>query len=221
MKAIFFLFLTGIILSCNKKTAEVIIPYSEASYKVIVTMNWTSPAFSVPAGAHVTGLIGLIHTKDTSLWMPGAPASAGLEDVAEIGDNTKMTVELDAILLKNKALSKFTISPPPVTGTVETNLVFNTNHPFISFASMIAPSPDWFMGLHNFSLFNDKVWTNDITVNLVVYDAGTEEGNVFAYNNPETLPRQNIGLLTPENGSVLANGNSSIAPIGTIRFIKN
>lgn len=220
MKISIFLFIL-LLFSCTKKTDELSIPYSEASYKIIVTMNWISPNFGLPASAHVTPLIGMVHNKDTFLWNPGKLATAGLEDVAEIGNNTKMNAELDAILIKNKGLSKFTITPPSVTGAVETNLNFNTNFPYISFASMIAPSPDWFMGIHDFSLLSNKTWINDTTVNLIVYDAGTEEGDVFGFNNPETTPRQNISVLTPANGSVLANGNTSIAAIGTIRFIKN
>lgn len=221
MKAVIFPFAVIIFLSCNKGTSEATIPYSEASYKILITMNWNTPAFGVPDGAHVTGLTGMVHSRDTFLWMPGALATNGLEDIAETGNSAKMNAQLDAILLKNKALSKFTIPAPPVTGSVETNLVFNTNFPDISFASMIAPSPDWFMGIYNFSLFADKAWIRDITVNLLVYDAGTEEGHVFGYDNPETTPQQNIGLLTAANAGVLANGNASIAPIGTIRFIKN
>ena len=219
MKILFFLFLSVIFLSCSKAEQE-IIPFSEASYKIVITLNWTSPNFGVPAGAHVTTLTGMVHNKDTFLWMPGKLATAGLEDVAEIGNNIEMIKELDEILLKNKALSKFSISPPSVTGTVEANLYFNSNYSYISFASMIAPSPDWFMGIHDLNL-KDKSWINDTTVSLIMYDAGTEEGDVFGYNNPETVPPQNISLLTPANASVLANGNASVAPVGTIRFIKN
>jgi hypothetical protein len=218
MKFAVYLFLATLLLSCDKKTSEDSVPYSEASYKILVTLNWTSPAFSVPASAHVTPLIGLVHSTDTFLWVPGKLATAGLEDVAEIGNNTKMNAELDAILQANKGLSKFTITPPAVTGTVEADVDFNTNYSCISFASMIAPSPDWFMGIHDFNLFKDKAWINDVTLNLIVYDAGTEDGNVFDYSNPETVPHQNISLLT--TASVLANGRSSIDPIGTIRFIK-
>ncbi|MEO6453014.1 MAG: spondin domain-containing protein [Ginsengibacter sp.] len=221
MKIALCFFLSASFFTCHKNTDEVIAPYSEASYKVIITMNWAATKFGVPAGAHFTALAGMVHSKDASLWMPGTLATPGLEDVAEIGNNTKIDAESDAVISKNKALSKFTIAPPSVTGSVETNLHFNTNHSYISFASMIAPSPDWFIGIHDFNLLNGTIWINDITVNLLGYDAGTEEGDVFNLNNPATVPQQNIALLTPANASVLANGNSSIAPIGTIRFIKN
>ena len=125
MRIVIFLFLFQLFFSCSKKREESAIPFSEASYKVKVTMNWVSPQLGVPAGAHVTTLTGMIHNKDTFLWMPGRLATAGLEDVAEIGNNIKMNKELDDILLKNTALSKFSISPPSVTGTVEMNLNFN------------------------------------------------------------------------------------------------
>jgi len=208
-------------MACNKNKDAVSIPYSQASYKIIITMNWSSPNLTVPAGAHVTAITGMVHSKDTFLWAPGKLATPGLEDMAEIGATAKMNAELDSILLKSRALSKFTIQPPAVNGSAETILNFNTFYPYISFASMIAPSPDWFMGVHDFSLFNGSDWINDITLNLMLYDAGTEEGDVFGYNNPATSPQQNISLLTPAGASVLANGNATLAAIGTIRFIKN
>ena len=222
--------LVSLLASCKKETtdqtlplvtAPVVVPYSEATYSMTVTLNWQSPQFAVPAGVHVTALIGMIHSKDTFLWKPGLQASKGLEDVAEIGNTVHMNTELDSILALNKALTKFSIAPPPVTGTVSTNFNFNTNYPCISFASMIAPSPDWFMGLHDLNLFEGNKWANDLTVQIMLYDAGTEDGDVFGYNNPATVPQQNISFLTPQNASVLANGNSQIYAIGTARFVKN
>ena len=86
---------------------------------------------------------------------------------------------------------------------------------------MIAPSPDWFMGLSNVNLFENNKWLDTLSLNIRVYDAGTEEGDVFGYNNPSTVPQQTIMLLTPSTATVLANNNASIAPIATIRFVKN
>ena len=216
--------------SCKKETpdqpaaatvANAVVPYSEASYKMTVVLNWKNPQFTVPAGVHVTALIGMIHSKDTYLWRPGLQATKGLEDVAEIGNTIHMNTELDSILALNLALTKFSITPPPVTGTVTADLNFNTNYPCISFASMIAPSPDWFMGLHDLNLFEGNKWADDLTVQIMLYDAGTEDGDVFGYNNPATVPQQNISFLTPQNASVLANGNMQISAIGTARFVKN
>ncbi|MEO5889889.1 MAG: spondin domain-containing protein, partial [Ferruginibacter sp.] len=130
-------------------------------------------------------------------------------------------LELDAFITAKKALSKFMFPAPPITGNFDTTLNFNQTFSCISFASMIAPSPDWFMGLHNVDLFQYNGWIKDTTVSLVLYDAGTEEGDVFGYDNPETTPRQNISLLTPAGATVLANGNATIYAIGTARLTRD
>ena len=216
--------LSYFVASCKKENSptspEVKVPYSEASYKMTVSLNWQSPQFTLPAGAHVTALIGTIHSKDTFLWKPNTLATKGLENVAEEGNAVNMNLELDAIIASRKALSKFMIPPPPVTGSVNTILNFNTNYSYISFASMIAPSPDWFMGIYGVNLFVNNKWVDDLTINILLYDAGTEEGDVFGYNNPATDPQQNISLLTVSNATVLANGNPTITAIGTARFVK-
>ena len=85
---------------------------------------------------------------------------------------------------------------------------------------MLAPTPDWFTGLSGFNLFENKKWISDTKVNLYPYDAGTEDGDVFGYYNPESMPQKNVQLLTPLTASILANGNSALAPIATIRFTK-
>lgn len=207
--------------SCKKTEVQTPLVYSEATYKITISVNWSSPRFTVPAGAHVTAIIGMIHAKDTALWKEGTLATPGLEDVAEIGNTIKMNAEIDMIIEKNKALSKFQIAAPQITGTAETTLNFSTAFPLISFASMIAPSPDWFMGISNVSLLENNQWVKDLTLNIYTYDAGTEEGDVFGYNNPSTVPQQNIMLLTPAKASVLANNKPSLSPIATIRFVKN
>ena len=220
MKFLFFLFCISALFSCKKTEVQPPLIFSEASYKMTIAMNWTSPQFGVPAGAHVTTLIGMTHSKDTFLWKENVLATPGLEDVAEVGNTIKMNAELDAIIGMNKAGSKFQIPAPANTGIAETTVNPNTVFSNISFASMIAPSPDWFMGISNVSLLQNNKWLDSLTLHIKVYDAGTEEGDVFGYNNPSTIPQQPVSLLTPANGSVMANGNTSIVPIATIRFIK-
>ena len=222
MKYFFGIFLLLIFFSCKKQEAELVIPPApEASYRVVLETKWSSPAFTVPTGVHITNIIGMVHAQDTFLWKQGSIATLGLENVAEVGNNTRMGLELDTIILKQKALSKFSIFPPLINGSVEFPLTFTTTFSYFSFASMIAPSPDWFMGISNYNLIQNNKWVEDITLDVLVYDAGTEEGDVFGYSNPATIPQQNIVLLTPAYASVLANGNAALGAIATIRFIKN
>ncbi len=217
-RIVLYLLILLVFHSCRKNKVDAV--EANASYKIIVTTFWSAPAFTVPPNVHITTITGMVHSKDSFLWS-SSPATPGLEAVAEFGNPGKMIIELNAIIAKQKALSQFAITPPAINGTVEFQLDFTSSFSCISFASMIAPSPDWFTGLNNYNLIQDNKWVNDVTVDLFVYDAGSEEGDVFGYNNPETFPAQNVSKLQAANATVLANGNTSLARIATVRFIKN
>ncbi|MGG9970540.1 spondin domain-containing protein [Ferruginibacter sp. SUN002] len=224
MKSINYFFILSaslLLFSCKKEMVQSS-SYSEASYNVAIQLNWKTPEFTVPSNAHVTLIAGMVHNADTIMWQPGTKASPGLEAVAEVGAINTIFTELDEIVSKQKAFYKFVmLEPPGATGSAQTALNVNTDYTRVSLASMIAPSPDWFMGIHDLDLRKNNAWIADTVVNMFVYDAGTEDGDVFGYSNPATVPQQNIQLLTPSMATVLANGNTTLAPIATIRFTKN
>jgi len=85
---------------------------------------------------------------------------------------------------------------------------------------MLGPTPDWFVGVSGINLYNNSKWVADTTINLYTYDAGTEDGDMFGYNNPATTPQQNIHILQASQARVLANGNPALAPIATARFVR-
>ena len=61
---------------------------------------------------------------------------------------------------------------------------------------MIAPSPDWFIGFTNICATDeDGTWVDEISAELVAYDAGTAEGEDFQYKSGDTDPREPIALL--------------------------
>ncbi len=207
-------------ISCKKSTTDLPATATpEAFYTVIVSVNWSSPSFTVPVDAHFTRLIGMVHAKDSFLW--GQKATVGLEFLAEVGSNGRLNNEIDSIIAKQKALSRFGMNPPGITGNIDSTFKFTTGFSCFSFASMVAPSPDWFIAVNTINLLENNQWLLDKTVDLYVHDAGTEDGDIFGYDNPPTVPQQNIMVLTAANGSVLANGNPVLGKIGTIRFIKN
>ena len=183
-----------------------------------ITGKWQGPAFTVPAGVHFTTFAGMVHHSKANLWQPGSLATLGVKNVAEVGNTVAINVEIDSMIASGPALERLAFSPPSATGQVTGSIRANSNFPQLSLASMIAPSPDWFIGLSSFSLYRDKQWVKDTTINLYVYDAGTEEGDVFGYSNPATVPQQPISLQTAARATVLANGNATLAPIATIRL---
>lgn len=211
--------LTLSLFSCAKKE-EARPRFSEADYLFTFTGLWTSPQFTVPAGVHFTTFTGAVHNGKASLWMEEALASAGLEAVAETGGQGPLLAEVDSLLARKEAIGAVNIPAPPPAGNSSRPLHCNSDFSRISFASMIAPSPDWFIGVSNLDLYRNNTWLTDTVIHLRVYDAGTEDGDVFGYDNPATIPQQPVKLLTPAKAMVLANGNPSLAPIAQVRITK-
>lgn len=219
MKVLFLFALTTILLVSCKKEMMTTIPFSEARYTVTVSGKWSSPDFSVPAGAHFTTFVGMVHNSNAWLWKEGLNASPGTELLAEIGNGTILLTEIDSMITARNASSLLLFTAPAtVAGNRMTSLYCNTNYQQVSFASMLGPTPDWFVGVSGINLYNNAQWIADTTVSLYAYDAGTEEGDMFGYNNPASAPQQNIHRLQASGATVLANGNPTLAPIATARF---
>ena len=62
---------------------------------------------------------------------------------------------------------------------------------------MLAPSPDWFVACASVNLLDeDNKFVLEKTLVGHLYDAGTEEGNTFSYDNEETQPQSPITRIT-------------------------
>ena len=149
----------------------------------------------LPGTAHFTRLIGATHDA-TPLWGPGELASPGIERVAEIGGTSTLSGEIQARITAGTAGAEISAAglfsfPSEVSASFEVDLA----HPFVSFASMIAPSPDWFVGVSGAHLAPGGVFVRELSIDLVPYDAGTEEGNGFSLSNPPTVPQEPIAMI--------------------------
>ena len=49
---------------------------------------------------------------------------------------------------------------------------------------MVAPSPDWFVGVSGLPLFENGQWVEERRIDLVPWDAGTDSGTTFESRNP-------------------------------------
>lgn len=61
---------------------------------------------------------------------------------------------------------------------------------------MIAPSPDWFIGLESLNLLDNGQWINSKEIKLFLYDSGSDSGTQFTSANSVTNPKENITKLT-------------------------
>ena len=151
-----------------------------------------------PSAPHYSPIVVATHNSQVILWENGQPASAGTQTIAETGNPTTFLEEADAAIAAGTASSVVKgaggfISPGEQTVTIDANSGF----PQVTFLTMIAASPDWFAGAHVESLLSGGSFVDTLTVDVMAYDAGTDDGNSYLSANDATLPRGIIqGLIT-------------------------
>ena len=187
-----------------------------ATYRVTFEGKFTASALasgvSVPSGEHFTTLIGAVHNDSVTFWSDGGTASAGIESMAEIGGTGTLRSEINAAMPNALAVISQSIASGG-TATTTVDITLTTGHPLVTLTSMIAPSPDWFVGVSGLSLRNtsDDGWQPSLSVDLFPYDAGTEDGTEFSLSNPDTSPQGAIA-------SIKGTGKFSNEPIATLTF---
>ena len=172
---------------------------TEARYRVTFNATWSAETHptNFPSGPHFSGLVGATHHGDVRLWETGEIASEGIELMAETGGQTELLHEIDHLVEDGEAYGKISgnvLSTSPSMVSLEFDAV--STHPFVTLVSMVAPSPDWFVGVSALPLMEDGVWRERIEVNLRVYDAGTDDGSVYTAANADTDPAAPITALT-------------------------
>ena len=187
---------------------------STAVYDVVFQGTWTTAVTpgGVPSGAHFSRLIGGVHSDAVTFLESGGTASAGVESMAEVGGWTGLQGEVqDAGTVALNVLSGDTDSISPTTSKTLT-ATLTTEHPRVTLTTMVAPSPDWFVGVSGLPLLDaDGLWLRSHEVHLHPWDAGTEDGSEFSLNNLATNPQ---GVIT----SIRGTGKFSTEPIATLTF---
>ncbi len=186
---------------------------SVAAYDVTFEASWTATTHPAgfPAGAHFSSLVGGTHDAGVSFWSPGAIATPGIEAMAELGATGGLQTEVVAAFATGHA-SSVVLGPPVfgLPGQAAAAFVVSDLHPLVTLVTMIAPSPDWFVGVHGLALLSGGAW-QDVDVPLFAYDAGTDSGTTFTSLDANTVPKAPIAAITSGG---LANGT----PLGTFRF---
>ncbi len=169
-----------------------------AEYTVTFDATWSAQTHTYfPPSPHFSGLIGLTHTPQTSIWRLGDLASNGIESMAETGSKSALIADMTPLFNSGNAFSTLSgggINPSP--GSVSLNFNIHSAFPNVSLVSMIAPSPDWFVGVDSLSLFQDGQWLPEVVVPLWPYDSGTDSGPDFTSPNNDTNPPQPITQIT-------------------------
>ena len=187
-----------------------------AQYSVTFDAAWSQATHPTgfPPSPHWSPLVGGTHDATVSFWDAGQLATQGIEDMAELGATTPLANEVTAAITAGSAFSVLLgggISPSP--GSNSFSFTIDRDFPLVTLVSMIAPSPDWFVGVSGLSLIENGDWVAERTVTLWLYDAGTDGGTSYTSPNLDTNPQDPIALHTALPGY---NG----VPMGTFTFAR-
>lgn len=217
MKNILFLLILFAFLGCSSDdNSTPTTENKEARYKVVVTMNWSSTNFPTdyPNRAHFSRLIGWTHKTNSTFFKVGTTVFAGIKNMAETGGISPLNTEINAKIANNEGLQLVTGSSlSSGTGTIEVEIKVNKENPSVTLATMIAPSPDWYVAIVNENLLENGDFVASKTVNASAYDAGTDSGVNYTSANATTNPQGTIQKITTSP----LDGNVAIA---TVTFTK-
>jgi hypothetical protein len=185
---------------------------SIATYTITFTSNWsnnTHPSNNFPANAHWSKLVGATHNSEVVFLKMGDLASPGIENLAELGSNTIFFSEINSAItagFSNQLIDGDDL-PSPLGDIIINDVITTEEFPLLSLASMIAPSPDWMIGVDSLSLLDEnEEWIDEMTIDLYPYDAGTDDGTDYNSSNQDTNPQEGISSLqgvTPFSSEII------------------
>ena len=176
----------------------------KAQYRVWFHGTWADGVQSheFPSDARFSPFTFATHTDEYTMWRPTLKAGEGVTDVAETGNNSRLVYELNKYKTAGKVYEINTaMGPTDPNGTYHIYLYTTTKFHLVSMASMIFPSPDWFIGLYNIDMcVSDTTrWIGKRTINLYAWDAGTDSGKNFDAADNATVPPEYITLIKNTN----------------------
>lgn len=215
-------------------TTTTTLPPEPARYQLVVDNTWSeeTQGGSIPGIAHFSWLAGATHDDSTSIWSVGELASPGVTEMAETGRTNILLEEIDGAdgidfplswqwwfcAATTSAVRTWPDSPDRRYNCGETVLEFDIDpaYPFVTLASMIGPTPDWFIGVDSLALLEDGRWRDEVVVFLTPYDGGTRtEQEQFSLKGPQNDPPEPISLITSDSGQIVGP-----EPIGSFTFTR-
>ena len=193
-------------------------PKEIVTYEVTFDAEWsaqTHPDFPALDDPHFSDPVGGTHNSEVVFWEVGGLATRAIKSMAEFGTTGGLLIEIKAAIKAGTA--EFwrvgrELSPSP--GSQRLTFEISETHPLVTLVTMIAPSPDWFVGVAGLSLFSEGAWLDKVVVELWAYDSGTDSGASYTAEDLETKPPRPIFKI---QSSPFGPG----APrLGTFTFVK-
>ncbi|MFK8080939.1 MAG: spondin domain-containing protein [Granulosicoccus sp.] len=174
---------------------------TQASYRLTFNAIWSDSTHSLnfPGNPHFSGLVGAVHNEQIRFWEPAQIATPGIQRMAETGGKSTLLAEVQTAIDSGLALAEISgggIARSPGTTAIE--FTVSRDYPQITLTSMLAPSPDWFIGLHNYPLLVDGQFIESATIELPLYDSGSDNGAQYTSANDAADPLSPIATVSSD-----------------------
>ena len=183
--------------------APVVSQNGAATYDIEFDATW-SPAThpnAFPTGPHFSPLIGGTHNASVSFWQVGGTATPGIEEMAETGGTTNLRNEVNVAIgagTADQVLQFGGIANSPASRT--DSFTVTTAYSRLTLVSMLAPSPDWFVGVSGLELLQNGQWVDSLVLPLELWDAGSDSGVTYFSPNSNTVPKDPIAGINTTGG---------------------
>jgi hypothetical protein len=191
-----------------------------ARYEVVFERGWSSESHpkDFPLLAHFSPVIGETHAAGQGFIPIGGTASAGLEKLCEEGKHQPLDGEIRSAVSSGTAGTLIETMEPIRDGHGHAMASFevDADHPLVSIAAMIAPSPDWCAAALDVDLRDGGGWVNEKRVELFSYDIGTDAATSYRALDDDMQPRGAVG----PNPSPYFNQQGKRTPVGSVTFVR-
>lgn len=170
-----------------------------AKYRITFKATWSKETHPTefPEDPHFSKIVTASHMSSYSMWSEAKTASPGVKEVAETGETSPLDTELEEAQKADKLCGFFIAGSglKPSPGETQVEITLHEDFPLVSLITMIAPSPDWFVGISALSLRENDAWVDKKTLDAIPWDAGTDSGTTYTSEDQATSPAKTISIL--------------------------
>ena len=164
------------------------------------------------AGQGLSPALFVSHTSAVTILEAGMPASAELRILAESGNNMPLAESAKAMEGVKAVMSADGVLLPGMSTTVK--ITGGADGWLLSFASMLVQTNDGIAAANSLPLFDESGAPRTFMMDIMTYDAGTEDNNELATHVPGPPFGGSAEAPTADGVIMMHPGNTGTADVG-------